>query len=282
MTARQYSSIATPTTLTSAITNSQVTIVVGALTGWPSTFPYTAAIEPDTANEELVTVTAAAGVTVTVVRGVDGSAPILHAATAPFEHRTSARDFQEPQNHIYAVSEVHGITGNVVGDSDEQALTNKILDGTVNTFQNIPVSAISGGSATQLLARKQSPSWPTRTQTAAAAGGVDSAVDLTYATVSFTVPSSGDVWLTSQGTFEFQNDGFYPALYWKNHSGGAVVSDSRRVGNNNGAQGASGTATHLVTGLTPGASITLDLWASINGGTAGFFVGDISVSCFSA
>lgn len=92
---RYYSSTAVATTLSGNINNSTTSITVTALSGYPTQFPYTAIIDPDTASEEVVTVTAASGTTLTVTRGSDGTSAVSHNAGAVFRHGVSARDFDE-------------------------------------------------------------------------------------------------------------------------------------------------------------------------------------------
>lgn len=141
---RYYSSVAQATTLTAAATAGATTITVAATSGFPASYPYTLVLAPDTAEEEVVTVTGADGLTLSVVRGEDGSTAVAHSAGAGVRHMITARDLREAQEHINATSNVHGATGTLVTTSATQTLTNKTLDGSQNTFANIPASAVQG------------------------------------------------------------------------------------------------------------------------------------------
>jgi hypothetical protein len=110
---RYYSSIAVDTTLSNSVNQSATTIVVGSTTGFPTSFPYTLALDYDTATEELVDVTAASGTSLTVVRGRDGTSAVAHDAGAPVKHVISGRDLREAQEHIASISDVHGVSGNL-------------------------------------------------------------------------------------------------------------------------------------------------------------------------
>ena len=100
MARRYYSSTARRTTLASDINSSVTSLTVAAVSGWPSSFPYTLCIDEGTLSEELVEVTARSGTTVTVTRGVDGSSAVAHTAGATVNHAVSARDFNEPNQFL--------------------------------------------------------------------------------------------------------------------------------------------------------------------------------------
>lgn len=147
--ARKYSNTFAETTLTGSISNSATTITIGSTSGLPASFPYTLAVDYGTASVEMVTVTALAGSSLTVTRGQDGTSAQSHTAGARVVHPVTARDLSEPQVHIDASSDVHGLSGgaSVAGTSSTQTLTNKTISGAANTLSNIPNSAIIAVSA---------------------------------------------------------------------------------------------------------------------------------------
>ena len=139
MTTRKYSSRSQQTTLTGALTSSgtSATVVSGsALLGGVTISAgetFTVVIDPDTAIEEIVDVTAVSTNTLTITRGVDGSSGQAHSAGAVVRHMAVGRDYREANTHIEASTGVHGLTGTVVGTTDTQTLTNKTLTSPVIT-----------------------------------------------------------------------------------------------------------------------------------------------------
>lgn len=119
MARRYYSSTAVRTTLTADITSTATTITVAAATGFPASYPWTAIIDQDTLNEEVVEVTARSGTTLTVTRAVDGTPGVGHTAGATFNHGVSARDFDEPNSFINASGKTNGYV--LTADSNETA-----------------------------------------------------------------------------------------------------------------------------------------------------------------
>lgn len=158
MTTRKYSSRSQQTTLTATLnsTDTSTTVVSGsALLGGVTISAgetFTVVIDPDTALEEIVDVTAVSTNTLTIVRGVDGSTGQSHSAGAVVRHMAIGRDYREANTHIEASSAVHGITGSVVGTTDTQTLTNKTLTTpTIASFTNAThnhTNAAGGGTLT--------------------------------------------------------------------------------------------------------------------------------------
>jgi hypothetical protein len=133
---RNYTSTLDSKTLALAMNSSVTTMQLNNITGIPA-YPFTLVIEPDTSNEEIITVVSLdAGTTVNITRGQDGTNAVSHDIGSEVRHMITARDLQEPQNHMAASSAVHGVTGSVVGTTDTQTLTNKTIDFNSNTILN--------------------------------------------------------------------------------------------------------------------------------------------------
>lgn len=108
---RYYSSTAKQATVTdNPLLIGATSLNVSAKTGFPATTPYTLILARDTANEEVVTVTAESGLTLTVTRAEDGTTAVQHAQGTTVEHGISARDLDEPQAHI-ADGQIHNSRG---------------------------------------------------------------------------------------------------------------------------------------------------------------------------
>jgi hypothetical protein len=142
-TLRKYSSRSQQTTLTSAVTSTATTINVGSgsglLGGATVTSPeiFTVVIDPDTALEEIVDVTAVSTNTITIVRGRDGSSGQAHSAGAVVRHMAIGRDYREANDHINDTTTAHGATGAVVGTTNTQTLTNKTISAADNTLTGV-------------------------------------------------------------------------------------------------------------------------------------------------
>ena len=183
--ARYYSSIAVETALSGSIPAqaqgaANTAFIVASVSGFPSNYPYTLIVDPDTSKEEVVTVYAGAGTTLSVYRGSDNTQGVAHSAGAVVRHGVSGRDFRDTETHIAArgydidqtildlanQTHVHGIItgeGVVVGTLKPQTLTQKTL-----TTPTINGATISGAV----------------TSTATVTGGTFTAVTVTSSTIS--------------------------------------------------------------------------------------------------
>lgn len=144
MARRYYSSTAARTTITGSVTNSGTSITVAATTGFPSSYPWSAILDQDTASEEVVEVTAAAGAVLTVVRGVDGTTAVSHASGATFNHGVSARDYSEANAFINGGSPMFENTATVSANYSMGTGNNGISAGPVTVASGITVTVPSG------------------------------------------------------------------------------------------------------------------------------------------
>lgn len=122
-----YSNNAQQTTLSGSISAGALSVSVGATTGFPGSFPYILALDYGAATEELVSVTAAAGTTLTVTRGYGGTSAQSHSLGAVVRHTYNAQDATDFRTHEAATAAIHGVAGTLVGTSDTQVLSNKTL-----------------------------------------------------------------------------------------------------------------------------------------------------------
>jgi len=144
MTVRKYSSRSQQTTLTGALTSSgtSATVVSGsALLGGVTISAgetFTVVIDPDTALEEIVDVTAVSTNTLTIVRGIDGSTGQTHSAGAVVRHMAIGRDYREANQHIENTTTAHGLTiANVLETTDTDMITTAMLQANAVTTAKI-------------------------------------------------------------------------------------------------------------------------------------------------
>jgi len=144
MTTRKYSSRSQQTTLTGALTSSgtSATVVSGtALLGGVTISAgetFTVVIDPDTALEEIVDITAVSTNTLTITRAIDSSSGQAHSAGAIVRHMAIGRDYREANAHIENVTTAHGLTiGDVITTTNSKTITGKTISAADNTLTGV-------------------------------------------------------------------------------------------------------------------------------------------------
>ena len=282
MTLRNYSSTAAETTLSAGVDASTTTLTVSATTGFPAT-PFVLAIDAGAAAQELVLVTNVAGTTLTVTRAYDSTVGAAHSTGAVVSHSHAAIDFREANTHVNAESGVHGATGDVVGTTDTQTLTNKTLALGSNTVSGTKAqfnAALTDGdfatlAGTESLTNKDLSS-ATNTlpsnvpggvlgyaQVTANQAGITAAADLTGLSVTVTVAAGRRIRITSDTYFTHSLSAGNIFTYI--NEGGTQLTQRDKVQPTAGV----GAPHHLEVVLTPSAGEhTYKLRASTPSGTA--------------
>ena len=172
MTTRNYSSRSQQTTLSSPLNTTGTTMVVGSASvllggaSVPAGTTFTVVINPDTALEEIVDVTAVNTNTLSITREIDGSIKQSHSAGSVVRHMAIGRDYREANQHIEKIAanagdSAHGIqldtvvltsqTGTVANGmlAANSVTTAKITDANVTTAK-IADSAITSAKIADL------------------------------------------------------------------------------------------------------------------------------------
>lgn len=94
--------------LVGGISAAATSLIVDTTTGLPAV-PFTLMLEPGATVEEIVTVTAVGGTTLTATRGVGGTSAQIHLNGVEIRHAYYGQDFQDSRNHE-ANAAIHGTT----------------------------------------------------------------------------------------------------------------------------------------------------------------------------
>lgn len=103
------------------VDGSTTTIPATGLSGLPA-FPFTIFVE-----DEAMLVTGGTPTSLTVTRGYDGTTGAAHSGGVEIEHMVTAGHYNRAAQHVDATTNVHGVTGALVGATMTQTLTNKTI-----------------------------------------------------------------------------------------------------------------------------------------------------------
>lgn len=140
MAVRGFSNTAVVTTETGLATNIGPTLTLTSATGWP-TAPFTAVVEPGTANAEVIlvgarTTTACSAIT----RGYDGTTAVTHPSGSVIAAEVCAIDFSEANaHHQQGVGAAHGLTVQPFSGS-ASVVTGATVTTVVNAAMTVPAN----------------------------------------------------------------------------------------------------------------------------------------------
>jgi hypothetical protein len=212
---RYYSAVAQDTTITSGISSSSTTVAVGSVTGFPST-PFVLALDYNNSLEELVTVTNASGLTLTITRANAGGTTnvgtaVAHAAGATVRHVITAQDMTEAQAHIAATGPVHGITAsaaaflaNPTSANLAAAVSDEVGSGPL-VFANLVINAQTG--TTYTIASTDASKLVTLSNSSAITLTIPSATFTTGQQINIQQIGAGQVTVQGDGTSTFTGTG---------------------------------------------------------------------------
>jgi microcystin-dependent protein len=144
MARREYTA-GRPTTLTAAFSIGATAFTIADATNWPTsvTYDFWVTIDGGTAQEERVLCSARTGTTVTVAtRGADGTSESNHSAGATVWPSWSATDADEANDHVNAVTNIHGITGSIA-PLNAPTFTGTVVLPSTTSIGNVSATEIS-------------------------------------------------------------------------------------------------------------------------------------------
>lgn len=143
--AHNYVNTASRAVLDAPLNSSTGTFTVTGFTGYPAV-PFFVLLDRDSSSAELVEITNVAGSSLTGNRGVGGTAGTSHSAGGTVEHVIPAAVPQAVEQHIEATTNVHGVTGALIGADSEGTLANKTFVGAhVHNYTDTLPAAPNGG-----------------------------------------------------------------------------------------------------------------------------------------
>ena len=248
--ARLFTSVSVETTLSATISSSATSITVANATALLGDITigagdqFTVAIDPDTASEEIVFVTAAntSTNTLTVTRGRAGTSAITHASGAQVKHVLTSSDltaFEATTNTAITAASTSTLTNKtisasnntltgVVTPSSTDTLTNKNLTSGTNTF---PTSLVTT-TGTQTLTNKTI-DYNSNTISNLPTGSLTLLTSTTLATGSTTATvSTGYAAPTYKGiAIELYNANATAAAEWRLYIGNSTNSNATTIVN---------------------------------------------------